>query len=227
MLRQVDLDKGENHLQTIIILTMFSFFSRFKKSDELPDCNDLYVKYVHKWNDNPDHKVLLVKPDMLQSFDPNTDFSTMIDGADQGYLQIKKQVEAMTSVAREDLLEIAKFDEFNLESIDKLDKAIDRKYIKGIIDTSDANDDSNHYLISIIEFGCALSEAMRKEIGGFIWVYDHPYWESTMVHKKTGFEIPVFHWAIKKFSEYGVDDGFKDKILALKQTLEDENSTLQ
>lgn len=130
----------------------------------------------------------------------------------------------MTAAAREDLQELAKFDEFNLESIDKLDKAIDRKYIKSIIGASDVNNGGNHYLISIIEFGCALSEAMRNEIGGFVWVYDHPYWESTIVHKKTGFEIPVFHWAINKFSEYGVDDGYKDKILALKRSLEDENS---
>lgn len=125
----------------------------------------------------------------------------------------------MITASRQDLQDIAKFDEYNLDTIDKLDKAIDRKYIKGIIDVSQPDDDANHYLISIIEFGCALAETMEKEIGGFVWVYDYPYWESTLVHKKTGFEIPVFHWAIKKYSDYGVDDGFKAKILALKKNL--------
>ena len=199
---------------------MFLLFSRCKKSDEqLPDCNDLYVKYVHKWDNNPEHKILIVKPDMVQSFNPDTDFSSLVDSTDEGYVQIKQQIETMISASRQDLQEIAKFNDFNLETIDKLDKAIDRQYIKGIIDASDVNDDGNQYLISIIEFGCALAETMENEIGGFVWVYDYPYWESTLVHKKTGFEIPVFHWAIKKYSDYGVDDGFKDKILALKQNL--------
>ncbi len=198
----------------LIILTMFSFFSRCKNSDKLPDCNDLYVKYVHKWDDNPEHKILIVKPDMVQSFKPDTDFSALVDSTDEMYVQIKQQIKTMISASRQDLQELAKFNEFNLETIDKLDKAIDRQYIKSVIDASDVNDDGNQYLISTIEFGCALAETIENEIGGFVWVYDYPYWESTIVHKKTGFEIPVFHWAIKKYSDYGVDDGFKGKIFA-------------
>ncbi len=202
---------------------MFSLFSRCRKSEELrelPDCNDLYVQYVHKWDENPDHKILIVKPDMIQSFNPNTDFSNLVDTTTEMYIQIKQQVETMTSASRQDLQEIVKFSEFNLETIDKLDKAIDREYIEKIIDESDVNDDANQYLISTIEFGCALAETMQNEIDGLFWVYDYPYWESTLVHKQTGFEIPVFHWAIKKYSEYGVDDGFKEKILALKKDLD-------
>ncbi|MBK8787545.1 MAG: hypothetical protein IPN43_13875 [Chitinophagaceae bacterium] len=37
---------------------------------------------------------------------------------------------------------------------------------------------------------------------------------SIIVHKDTGFGITVFDWAIKKFSEYGVDDGFVEKFNA-------------
>jgi hypothetical protein len=199
---------------------MISLFSRCNKSDEqLPDCNDLYVKYVHKWDDNPEHKILIVKPDMLQLLKPGTGFSTLVDSTNKAHVQIKHQIEEMISASKQDLQELAKFNEFDLETIDKLDKAIDRQYIKDIIDASDVNDDSNQYLISIVEFGCALAETMENEIGGFVWVYDYPYWESTLVHKKTGFEVPVFHWAIKKYSDYGVDDGFKAKILMLKRNL--------
>jgi hypothetical protein len=203
----------------LLILTIFSFFPSCKNSDNLPDCNDLYVKYVHKWDDNPEHKSLIVKPDMVKSFKPNTDFSVLIDSTDEMYVVMKQQVETMISASQQDLQELARFKEFNLETIDKLDKVIDRKHILGVIERSDVNDDGNEYLISTIEFGCALAETMENEIGGFVWVYEYPYWESTLVHKKTGFEVPVFHWAIKKYSDYGVDDGFKDKILMLKQNL--------
>jgi len=53
-----------------------------------------------------------------------------------------------------------------------------------------------------------------RQIEGFDWLYSHPYFHSIIVHKDTGFGISVFDWAIKKFSEYGVDDGFVDKFHA-------------
>ena len=33
--------------------------------------------------------------------------------------------------------------------------------------------------------------------------------------------VPVFHWAIKKFSTYGIDDGFADKPQVCVQMLQD------
>ncbi len=206
----------------LLFLTLCLLFAGCgNRPKELPDCNDLYVKYVHRWDDNPDHKILIVKPDMIQSYEPDTDFLALEDSTDEGYIQIKQQVDAMMSASKQDLQELVKFNDYNLEIIDKLDKAISEEYIKGVLDVSDENDDANHYLISVIEFGCALANTMENEIGGFVWVYDYPYWESTLVHKKTGYEIPVFHWAIKKYSGYGVDDGFKDKLIRLKEILEE------
>ncbi len=39
-----------------------------------------------------------------------------------------------------------------------------------------------------------------------------PYCESSLVDPDTGRLIPVFNLAIKKMSDYGVDDGFGDKV---------------
>jgi DNA-dependent RNA polymerase auxiliary subunit epsilon len=86
---------------------------------------------------------------MVQSFKPDTDFSVLVDSTDEMYVQIKQQLETMISASRQDLQELAKFNEFNLETIDKLDKAIDRQYIKSVIDASDVNDDGNQYLMSV------------------------------------------------------------------------------
>jgi hypothetical protein len=36
----------------------------------------------------------------------------------------------------------------------------------------------------------------------------------------TGISMPVFHWAMKKMSSYGVDDAFVAKINACVQLLE-------
>lgn len=44
------------------------------------------------------------------------------------------------------------------------------------------------------------------------WCYEYPYWESSLFAPKTGTVIPPFHFAVKKMSEYGVDDGFVAKL---------------
>lgn len=56
-----------------------------------------------------------------------------------------------------------------------------------------------------------------NQIEGYGWLCSHPYFHSIIVHKETGYGITVFDWAIKKFSEYGVDDGLSAKFqMALK-----------
>jgi hypothetical protein len=52
------------------------------------------------------------------------------------------------------------------------------------------------------------------DAGGFGWLYSAPYFNSIIVHKDTGYGITVFDWAVKKFSEYGFDDGFAAKFEA-------------
>jgi len=42
-----------------------------------------------------------------------------------------------------------------------------------------------------------------------------PYYHSIIVNKYTGFGITIFDWAVKKFSDYGVEDGLADKFFAV------------
>ena len=41
-----------------------------------------------------------------------------------------------------------------------------------------------------------------------------------IAHKNTGYGITVFDWAVKKFSEYGFDDGFAAKFEAALSRVE-------
>ena len=62
-----------------------------------------------------------------------------------------------------------------------------------------------------------------RQVGGFGWLYSHPYFHSIIVHRNTGIGITVFDWAIKKFSENGVDGGFAAKFkIALEQVKQAE-----
>ena len=123
----------------------------------------------------------------------------------------KKQLQTMADAALADYQHIIKSDKLDLTVLDAVDKYYDRKKIAAIIYKSDPADFSNDYLVEVCEFGATLGH-LFNQMEGYGWLYSHPYFHSIIVHKDTGFGITVFDWAIKKFSEYGVDDGFAAKF---------------
>jgi hypothetical protein len=81
-----------------------------------------------------------------------------------------------------------------------------------VLEAADPEDFSNDLLVLCCEFGAVLGAALRQDAPQLEWVYDWPYWESGLLDPAHGYRINVFHWAIKKFSDYGVDDGFAAKV---------------
>lgn len=134
---------------------------------------------------------------------------------DKDYLQEVKELIKVTMVdgALEDYQHIIQSSELNLKVLDAVDKYYDRARIAALIKSSNPTDFSNPYLVSVCEFGVMLGH-LFTQMEGFDWLYSHPYFHSIVVHKETGFGITVFDWAVKKFSEYGVDDGFVAKFHA-------------
>jgi len=119
----------------------------------------------------------------------------------------------MVHAALEDFQHIIKSDKLDFKVLDAVDKYYDRAKIAALIKESDPTDFSNPYIVTVCEFGVILGH-LFNQLGGFDWLYSDPYFHSIIVHKNTGFGITVFDWAIKKFSEYGVDDGYVAKFHA-------------
>jgi hypothetical protein len=117
----------------------------------------------------------------------------------------------MVDAALKDYQHILPSSQLDLNVLDAVDKYYDRKKIAKIIQQSDPADFSNDYLIEVCEFGAMLGY-LFNQVEGFGWLYAHPYFHSIVVHKDTGYGITVFDWAVKKFSEYAVDDGFAAKF---------------
>jgi len=142
---------------------------------------------------------------------------------DDEYLEYQRKHlnETMVHAALEDFKHITNSDQINLAALDAVDKYYDRTKIADLIKESDRTDFSNPYLVTVCEFGAMLGH-LFKQVDGFDWLYSHPYFHSIIVHSNTGFGITVFDWAVKKFSEYGVDDGFAAKF---KMALEQVNQT--
>jgi len=131
----------------------------------------------------------------------------------------------MLSAAREDWPEyLSVSGEIGLSWVDAFDRYWNRKRIKDTIRGSDPKDFGNDYVVIVCEFGAVLGHVMRGLQPRLVWYLERPYWESALVDPNRGFVIPVFHWAVKKMSGYGVDDGFAAKIDARLRALEDGGS---
>jgi len=183
----------------------------FKK--KLPHCDTLFEKYFSPWYDQDDNPTT-TRPDMyvISDFDGQPLDLDKIQFLRADLLEYNKnQIQKMADAALDDYQHIIKSNKLDLNVLDAVDKYYDRKRIAEIISKSDPTDFSNDYMIEVCEFGATLGYLFNQE-DRYGWLYSHPYFHSIIVHQDTGFGITVFDWAVKKFSEYGVDDGFAAKF---------------
>ena len=189
-------------------------FGLFKK--KLPHCDKLFVNYLGPWYDEAD-RPKMTRPDMYQiaAFEGQPLNLDEIQYLTPEYLEEVKVFinDTMTSAVLKDFSAIHKSDTLDFDLLDAVDKYYDRAKITELVNESDPTDFSNPYLVTVCEFGVLLGQ-LFKQVNGYDWLYSHPYFHSIIVHKETGIGITVFDWAVKKFSEYGVDDGFVAKFHA-------------
>lgn len=193
-------------------------FNPFKK--KLPHCDTLFEKFLSPWYPE-DGRPKMTRPDMyvIENF----------AGQDLDKLQYlkpdlfdynRKQISTMVEAALQDYQHIITSDKLDLEVLNAVDKYYDRKRVADIIQKSNPAEFSNDYVIEVCEFGVTIGH-LFDQVEGFGWLYSHPYFDSIIVHRETGSAITVFDWAVKKFSEYGIDDGFAAKFqMALKTVKE-------
>jgi len=189
---------------------------------KLPHCDDLFVKFFSLWYPSED-RPKITRPDMfvISGFEGKTlDLDDLQYLPDELLNKTKNQISTITNAALQDYQNIIKSDRLDFNVLDAVDKFYDRQKIAEIIKLSDPKDFSNLYLVSVCEFGATLGQLFNN-LDGFGWLYSYPYFHSIIVHQETGFGITVFDWAIKKFSEYGVDDGFVAKLHAAVEGIND------
>jgi len=188
-------------------------FRVFKK--KLPHCDDLFQKYLSPWYPK-EERPKMTRPDMyiIAGFEGEPlNLEEIQYLPDELVQHTKKQIEIITDAALQDYQSIIQADHLTFEVLNAVDNYYNRQIISRIIKESDPEDYANLYLISICEFGATIGH-LFNELEGFGWLYSYPYFHSIIVHKETGFGITVFDWAVKKFSENGVEDGFVAKFHA-------------
>jgi hypothetical protein len=187
---------------------MLGFFRK-----KLPDCDALFEKFLSPWYEEED-KPKTTRPDMyvIGGFDGNRLELNEIQYLPPGLLkQNKEQLQIMAEAALSDYQQIIKSEKLGINVLDAVDKYYNRSKIAEIINQSDPTEFSNDYLVQVCEFGATLGH-LFNQFDDYGWLYSEPYFHSIIVHKETGYGITVFDWGVKKFSEYGVDDGFAAKF---------------
>lgn len=196
-------------------------FGLFKK--KLPHCDALFAEYLSPWYPAKE-RPKMTRPDMfvISAYEGRPlDLNALQYLREDLLIKTKAQIQKMATAALGDYQNIVASDRLDLQVLDAVDKFYDKQKIEKIIKNSDPNDFGNDYLISVCEFGAMLGK-LFEEIEGYGWLYSDPYFHSIIVHKNTGFGITVFDWAVKKFSEYGFDDGFVAKFHAAVSAVRDQ-----
>ena len=191
--------------------------------NRLPHCDNLFKKYFSPWypeNDRPE----MTRPDMyvISGYENKTlDIDQIQYLTDTGLKETKELFNTMRAAYEIDFQNIIAFKELNLEVIDAVDKAFGKKEVKALIKMSSPKDFNNQYLVNVCEFGIALGDLFVKS-GKFKWLYSYPYFHSIVVNPETGQAITVFDWSIKKFSSYGINDGYKWKFKKVLELIEQD-----
>jgi hypothetical protein len=191
----------------------------------LPHCDDLFLRYFDRWYNEEDRKrkgFKATRPDVIQSDSLVGLSQYQASGlSEDGQKQVLQRIDAMVSATQGDwpsYLNVA--GKIDLNWIEAFDCHYDKQRISEVIKRSDPEDFSNDYVVLSCEFGSAIGHVMRSLQPRLVWRLDWPYWESALLDPKSGNLMPVFHWAIKKMSDYGWDDGFAPKINACLQLLD-------
>ena len=104
--------------------------------------------------------------------------------------------------------------------VDVFDKFLTANRILKLLQSSQEEKFSNPYVVLCCEFGAVMGHVLRQINPRLVWLLEHPYWDSSLFDPTSGLSIAVFHWAMKKMSSYGVDDGYVAKMRACLQLLD-------
>jgi len=191
----------------------------------LPHCDELFSKFFLPWYGDMDltrRWFAATYPDTLrhkQFLGPTQSKASPL--TKEGQEDALERIVIITDSAKGDWPSYLPVSgEMDLNWIDAFDRYYDRNQIQKVIDSSDPKDFNNGYLVTCCEFGAVLGYVLCKSMSRLFWRFDWPFCDSCLIDPKSGTALPVFHWAVKKMSEYGVDDGFAAKVKACLQLLD-------
>ena len=189
---------------------------------DLPHCDELFMKFFDRWYDDDDRRRKGFKatcPDTFSGhFKKGAPASKLTPLSEETVAKVEAQVNRMVECAREDWAnDFDSRDPVSIQGLEDFDRHYDASFVLKVIQRSDPEDFSNEYVVTCCTLGGVLGKVLKDLRPDFEWVWEWPYWESFLFDKATTDQFKVFHWAIKKMSGYGVDDGLVAKVRFAEQ----------
>ncbi len=185
----------------------------------LPDADKLFLRFFDRWYTDADREANVfptTRPDILMTKgyvgrEPADVSKLSSEGAQE---QLKRVVAILDAAKADWPTYLGVKEPVDLNWVKAFDKHYNKKRVADLVKRSDPDAFNNDYLVVACEFGSVLGYVLKERIGRLEWMAASPYWECSLFDSKTGSIIPVFHWAIKKLSSYGLNDGFGAKVEA-------------
>lgn len=190
----------------------------------LPDCDELFLRYFEPWLSVEDRKrrgYRATKPDVEELNVPaELTASDLSPLTDEGQIEMAARIREMVEAASGDWITLLSVEGVPSPAwISEFDNQFQRRQIQQIIDRSDPRQYDNEYLVLCCELGAVLGIVFASLEPRLVWLYEWPYWDSALYDQATRSRINIFHWALKKMSEYGVEDGLLPKLEACRRIL--------
>lgn len=182
----------------------------------LPTADDLFLRYFARWYEAGElarRGYEAARPDVEQRYPVGVRASHATALHPEGQAEVAARVAEMLEAAAGDWADILGVaGPPSPEWIDAFDGYYDRERVAEVIAASDPDNFGNELVVLCCELGAVLGAVLRRGAPSLEWVYDWPYWESGLLDGAHGYRLNVFHWAIRKFSAEGVDDGYRSKV---------------
>jgi len=91
--------------------------------------------------------------------------------------------------------------------------------LKALLQRSAPNNFTNPLLIMCCELGACLAVALQGRQPQLQWLYEFPYWDSSLFDLNSMTRINVFHWAVRAMSSEWEQQPLLEKIKACEEFL--------
>ena len=182
----------------------------------LPDADELFSRFFDRWYDDDDRLrkgFTHTRPDMTLCYRPGLNASEICNLTSKSQADVHRRIQRMLDSAQADWPSyLPVTGEVNEHWIEAFDDFYDAEQVASAINRSAPSDFSNDLVVVVCQFGAVLGHMLHQTQPRLQWIPEWPYWESSLYDPASGNVIAPFHWAMKKFSSYGVDDGYVPKL---------------
>jgi hypothetical protein len=191
---------------------------------DLPDADELHRRFFGPWYKAADRKrkgYPATRPDVIYVAGyQNVPWEELSPLQPERQKVVLAMIERMVAAARLDWESLTSpHDVLSREGLMALHAGLDDERLALLIEGSDPADVSNSYFVTACELGAVLGAALKAARTTLKWVPDWPYWESSLVDRRTGHVVAPFDWAIKRMSATAREFGLVEKIAACLELL--------